>query len=174
MAERIRHLKEHGGGRQYYHDEVGYNFRCDTLQAAALLERLGHLLEWNAARWEGASDYERLFREHGLDEQLVLPERCPGHVFHQYVIRSPERDALREGLSSAGIAVPCTTPCPCTSSPASPGWAASAATCRVASRRRRRVLALPIHPGVTARDRAEVVATIADQSPALRKPTASR
>ena len=50
LAARLQRLRLHGGARQYYHDEVGFNSRLDTLQAAVLLAKLPHLADWSAAR----------------------------------------------------------------------------------------------------------------------------
>src|ERR671932_1684804 len=58
LATRLRRLRVHGGAKQYYHDEVGYNSRLDTLQAAVLLAKLPHLAGWSAKRREHARYYD--------------------------------------------------------------------------------------------------------------------
>ena len=61
LAERLRRLRLHGGAKQYIHDEVGYNSRLDTLQAAVLLAKLPHLAEWSAAPGTHAARYTEAF-----------------------------------------------------------------------------------------------------------------
>ncbi|WP_229739223.1 DegT/DnrJ/EryC1/StrS family aminotransferase [Edaphobacter dinghuensis] len=108
--ERARMLRAHGMRRRYFHDEVGWNSRLDTLQAAVLSIKLRHLPAWNQQRRDRAARYDQLFRGAGLaaantTEGIVLPITDPRAtpVFHQYVIRAPRRDALREYLTERRI-----------------------------------------------------------------------
>jgi dTDP-4-amino-4,6-dideoxygalactose transaminase len=110
IDDHARVLRAHGMRRRYYHDEVGWNSRLDSLQAAILEVKLRYLPEWNRRRQELALRYDQLFRNAKLDaatvkEGVVLPFTDPraGHVFHQYVIRAPRRDALREYLTERQI-----------------------------------------------------------------------
>jgi dTDP-4-amino-4,6-dideoxygalactose transaminase len=80
--------------------KLGFNSRLDGLQAALLSLFLEHLDDWNASRREAAARYGEL----GLGELCELPEDDPGHVYHMYVIRSPERDRIAERLREADIA----------------------------------------------------------------------
>ncbi len=98
--ERARMLRAHGMRRRYFHDEVGWNSRLDSLQAAVLEVKLRYLPQWNQQRRDHAARYDQLFRAAGLAaattaEGIVLPFTDPRatHVFHQYVIRAPRRDA---------------------------------------------------------------------------------
>jgi dTDP-4-amino-4,6-dideoxygalactose transaminase len=102
LAERLRRLRLHGGARAYFHDEVGFNSRLDTLQAAVLLAKLPHLADWSAARARNAAHYTETFSGH--------PEICPPrtdpaneHIFNQYTIRVPRRDALQAHLKAKQI-----------------------------------------------------------------------
>ena len=102
LAERLRRLRLHGGARQYHHEEVGYNSRLDTLQAAVLLAKLPHLAGWSRARAAHARRYTEIFSGH--------PAVCPPqvdplneHIFHQYTIRVPRRDQLQAHLKARGI-----------------------------------------------------------------------
>jgi dTDP-4-amino-4,6-dideoxygalactose transaminase len=108
--EHARMLRAHGMRRRYYHDEVGWNSRLDSIQAAVLEVKLRHLPGWNQQRRDHAARYDQLFRAAGLvavttAEGVVLPitDLRAGHVFHQYVIRAPRRDALREYLADRQI-----------------------------------------------------------------------
>jgi len=108
--ERARMLRAHGMRRRYFHDEIGWNSRLDSVQAAVLEVKLGYLPEWNQKRRDLAAHYDQLFRAAGLAaattaEGIVLPytDRRATHVFHQYVVRAPRRDALREFLTNRQI-----------------------------------------------------------------------
>jgi dTDP-4-amino-4,6-dideoxygalactose transaminase len=110
IDEHARILRAHGMRRRYYHDEIGWNSRLDTLQAAILEVKLRHLPQGNQQRRDRAARYDQLFRDANLTavqaaEGIVLPITDPraGHVFHQYVIRAPRRDALRQHLSDRRI-----------------------------------------------------------------------
>ncbi|HLS47717.1 MAG TPA: DegT/DnrJ/EryC1/StrS family aminotransferase [Gemmatimonadales bacterium] len=102
LAGRLRKLRLHGGAKQYHHEEVGYNSRLDTLQAAVLLVKLGHLAGWSAGRRRVAARYDALLE--GI-EQVKPPVVDPAneHIFHQYTIRAERRDALVEHLRRRGI-----------------------------------------------------------------------
>jgi dTDP-4-amino-4,6-dideoxygalactose transaminase len=110
LDDHARVLRAHGMRRRYYHDEIGWNSRLDSLQAAILEVKLRYLPRWNQQRRDHAARYDQLFREAGLaaatvKEGIVLPFTDPraGHVFHQYVIRAPRRDELRQYLTDRQI-----------------------------------------------------------------------
>ncbi len=110
IAERTKMLRAHGMRRRYYHEEVGGNSRLDTLQAAVLEVKLRRVEAGNRRRRELAVLYNQRFTAAGLvgkttAEGVVLPFSDPRaeHVFHQYVIRAPRRDALREFLTANSI-----------------------------------------------------------------------
>ena len=99
LADRIALLRFHGSRQKTEFEAVGYNSRLDELQAAVLRLFLGELDGWNGARREAAARYEEL----GLGELCELPADEPGHVYHMYVVRSPERERLAEALAAAEI-----------------------------------------------------------------------
>jgi dTDP-4-amino-4,6-dideoxygalactose transaminase len=100
LGERVRALAFHGSRDKVAFELVGYNSRLDELQAAMLRVFLPQLDAWNRARREAAQRY----RELGIDEVCEPPQDEPGHVYHLFVCRSPERDAIRAALHEAGIA----------------------------------------------------------------------
>jgi dTDP-4-amino-4,6-dideoxygalactose transaminase len=100
LAERVRMLRFHGSKAKKTFEFVGYNSRLDELQAAVLRLFLTKLDEWNALRREAAARYADL----GLGELCDLPADEPGHVYHMYVVRTPERDRLAAALREAEIA----------------------------------------------------------------------
>jgi len=108
LAERVRMLRFHGSRDKVDFELIGYNSRLDELQAAVLRIFLGELDRWVAERREAAARYTEL----GLGDACELPEDEPGHAYHLFVCRSPERDRIRAALRDAGIgsAVYYTTP----------------------------------------------------------------
>ena len=102
LAERLRRLRLHGGARQYHHEEVGYNSRLDTLQAAVLLAKLPHLAGWSRARADRAARYSEAFAGHA-DVCPPVVDPANEHIFHQYTIRVPRRNELQEHLKARGI-----------------------------------------------------------------------
>lgn len=105
LAERIRTLRSHGSRHKYYHSAVGGNFRLDELQAAVLRVKLSHLDLWTAGRQRNAAIYRRLFRDAGLDTTITLPAQMADmrHIYNQFVIRCPQRNALLAHLKAHGI-----------------------------------------------------------------------
>jgi dTDP-4-amino-4,6-dideoxygalactose transaminase len=112
LADRVRLLRTQGGRPKYYHKAVGGNFRLDTLQASILNVKLPYLDRWTSMRQQNSSRYERLFKESGLPEKigLRLPEAvyrdfnvAHFHIYNQFIIRVPNRDALRTYLKNHGI-----------------------------------------------------------------------
>jgi dTDP-4-amino-4,6-dideoxygalactose transaminase len=101
VAERVRLLRDHGASRKYLHVELGFSSRLDELQAALLRVKLRRLPEWNETRRRVAKRYAQLLD--GLP--LALPvERPPAwHVYHQYTVRTPKRDALAAALGERGV-----------------------------------------------------------------------
>ncbi|NOK61983.1 MAG: DegT/DnrJ/EryC1/StrS family aminotransferase [Chloroflexi bacterium AL-W] len=109
LAHKLCQLREYGWERKYYiADAGGINSRLDALQAALLSVKLRHLDTWNKRRRQLATHYRTLL-EH---TDLVLPEDTIGHVYHLYVVRTPERDQLRNVLRENGIATDVHYPLP--------------------------------------------------------------
>jgi dTDP-4-amino-4,6-dideoxygalactose transaminase len=104
-AERLKILRNHGSMPKYFHKFIGGNFRLDTIQAAVVLAKLGHLDSWTDARQKNAETYRRLFRELGLaDNGVALPVGREGrHIYNQFVIRSHDRDGLKAHLQANGV-----------------------------------------------------------------------
>ena len=105
LAARARLLRTHGMQPKYFHHLVGANFRMDALQAAVLRVKAPHLAAWTEGRRANAARYRRLFLAAGLDEAVTLPFEPADrtHIFNQFVIRTPDRDALKRHLDEQGI-----------------------------------------------------------------------
>jgi dTDP-4-amino-4,6-dideoxygalactose transaminase len=110
LAQKLRTFREHGMEPRYFHHVIGGNFRLDEIQAAILAIKLPYLEKWAAARRAAADFYGAELSRAGLTERITVPpepyrERglTNHHVYHQYVIRAPMRDALRESLGKREI-----------------------------------------------------------------------
>jgi dTDP-4-amino-4,6-dideoxygalactose transaminase len=156
VAERIRLLRFHGSREKKEFELVGYNSRLDELQAALLRVFLPHLEEWNRSRREAAARYAAL----GLGEVCDLPEDEPGHVYHVYVVRSPERDRIAEHLAAAGIASKAYYDTPLHRQPALRFLGHGEAEFPVTERASRENLALPLWAGIGADVQEQVVAAV--------------
>jgi dTDP-4-amino-4,6-dideoxygalactose transaminase len=171
LAERVKMLRQHGMRRRYYHDELGWNTRMDGFQGAVLAVKLKYIGAWTEARRALAARYHALFVQAGLAEAgpypehgVVLPRELPGarHVWHQYVIRAPRRDALREFLSARGIGSEIYYPLPLHQQEALKGLGYAEGDFPEAERAAREVLALPIFPELREDEQQTVVAAIAE------------
>ena len=106
LAEKVRLLRVHGSQPKYFHKTIGINSRLDTIQAAILLVKFKYLEKWTAERQKNAERYQGLFQDLlSSVKGLKLPtiQYQNRHIFHQYVIRVPERDRLRKFLTEKGI-----------------------------------------------------------------------
>jgi dTDP-4-amino-4,6-dideoxygalactose transaminase len=101
IAHRARSLRDHAQSQKYLHEEIGYNYRMDSFQAAVLSIKLNHLDQWNTARVDCARQYTELLK----DSSYKLPAQMSDSecVWHCYVIETPERDRIRSGLQDVGI-----------------------------------------------------------------------
>jgi dTDP-4-amino-4,6-dideoxygalactose transaminase len=117
-AENLVRMRSHGSKPKYHHKVIGGNFRLDTLQAAVVAAKLGHLDDWTAARQRNAKRYDLLFRESGLQvadssayvggskssNRVFLPKVvAERHIFNQYIIRTTCRDQLKAALEDKGV-----------------------------------------------------------------------
>jgi dTDP-4-amino-4,6-dideoxygalactose transaminase len=100
IAGRLRSLRHHGQGERYVHTEVGFNYRMDALQAAVLRHKLRLIERWTEHRRALAARFQTALSGLPIDVPAVHHQ---DHVWHLFVIRTPQRDRLRAYLSSAGI-----------------------------------------------------------------------
>jgi dTDP-4-amino-4,6-dideoxygalactose transaminase len=102
MCKRVKMIRDHGQAKKYYHDIEGYNGRLDSIQAGWLSVKLRHLALWNESRRKLAHRYHELFSN---AEEMVLPVEAEwtNGVYHLYVVRVADREALQTALGEAGI-----------------------------------------------------------------------
>ncbi len=105
IAAKLAMVRVHGMEPKYYHQIIGGNFRLDELQAAVLLIKLKHLDAWTCARQENACFYFGAFEKADLQATITLPYAPADtrHVYNQFVIRAPQRDALKQFLTDCGV-----------------------------------------------------------------------
>lgn len=153
VAERIRMLRFHGSRAKKTFEYVGYNSRLDEIQAAALRIFLRELDGWTGARREAAARYHEL----GLGELCDVPADEPGHVYHLFVCRSPERDRIRAALIDAGIGSAEYYAPPLHLQPALRYLGYDEGALPETERAARENFSLPMWPGITAEQQERVV-----------------
>jgi dTDP-4-amino-4,6-dideoxygalactose transaminase/acetyltransferase-like isoleucine patch superfamily enzyme len=160
-AAAIRSLRDHAQVEKYLHDRVGYNYRMSGFQAAVLRVKLGHVAGWNARRQEIARAY--LAGLTGL-EDLTLPVQARNreHVWHQFVVRHPRRDEIREALSAAGVGTGLHYPRAVHQQPAYADLAQDAGCLPVAEAAAGEVFSLPMFPELTDSEVEFVVKAVRD------------
>jgi len=165
-AQRLRTLRVHGEERKYHHQVVGINSRLDALQAAVLRVKLGHLDEWTLARQRKAQQYELMFGDAGLGEEVELPfvRRGVRHIFHQFVIRIRDgrRDGLREHLRERGVGTDIYYPVPLHLQECFAYLGHRPGDFPVAEKAAQETLALPIYPELTDEQQDYVVSSIGE------------
>ena len=169
LAKKIAVARAHGSEIKYYHASVGGNFRLDALQAAVVLVKLGHLDRWTRARQDNARRYDSLFKDAGLSPGPIatptgLYDQPPGenHVVNQYVIRTPQRDALRAHLNEKGVGCEVYYPVPLHMQACFEELGYSEGAFAESERAARETLALPIYPELSAAQAQYVVQCISD------------
>ena len=169
FAQRLRVCRQHGMEPRYYHHFVGGNFRLDELQAAILSVKLPHLDEWSAARRRVADSYRAEFLRLSLTGKITLPAepyRDRGltnhHIYHQYVIRTERRDALRDHLTRKEIGTAIYYPLALHEQECFRDLGYKAGDFPEAERAARETLALPIYPELPPEAVSYVAESIAE------------
>jgi dTDP-4-amino-4,6-dideoxygalactose transaminase len=159
LAERLRRLRVHGGAKQYYHDEVGYNSRLDALQAAVLVAKLPHLSHWSAGRRANAAYYDSGFADVPEVQRPVI-DPANDCIFNQYTIRVERRDDLQAHLKAKGIGSAVYYPLPLHLQPCFAYLGYTRGAFPESERAADQVLSLPIFPELTSSQLDEVVGTV--------------
>jgi len=169
VAQRLRTFREHGMGPRYFHHVIGGNFRLDEIQAAILVAKLPYLEKWAAARRVAADFYGAELARAGLTEKITVPadpyrERglTNHHVYHQYVIRTPMRDALREHLGKREVETAIYYPLGLHEQKCFADLGYKRGDFPEAERAARETLALPIYPEIPREAQRYVIEAIAE------------
>ena len=160
LADRIRLLREHGARPKYHHHILGTNSRLDALQAAVLRVKLRHLEAWHAARQRNAALYRELLAGTNVGLPLARPEAR--HIYNQFVIRTPRRDALKQHLGEAGIGNEVYYPRPLHLQECFADLGYKEGDFPVSEAAARETVALPIYPELTGEQIAYVSSKIHD------------
>ena len=172
IAAHVKRLRNHGSDRRYYHDEMGWNSRLDSLQAAILRVKLRRLDSWNEKRNERANAYEMLLKSSGLlnargadsiaPVRLLKNRRQSHHIHHQFVVRVERRDELRQFLTARNIGSEVYYPVPLHLQKCFAYLGYAEGDLPEAEAAAREVLALPMFPELKAEEQASVVSAISD------------
>ena len=159
LAARLRRLRVHGGAKQYFHDEVGYNSRLDALQAAVLAAKLPHLSHWSAGRRANATYYDSGFAD---VPEVRRPCIDPANesIFNQYTLRVQRRDELQAFLKSRGIGSAIYYPLPLHLQPCFAYLGYQKGQFPESERAAAEVLSLPVFPELMSSQLDEVVGTV--------------
>jgi dTDP-4-amino-4,6-dideoxygalactose transaminase len=168
IDDHARVLRAHGMRRRYYHDEIGWNSRLDSLQAAILEVKLRYLPKWNQQRRDLGVRYDQLFLDAKLTastvkEGIVLPftDARATPIFHQYVIRAPRRDELRQYLADREIGSEIYYPLPLHQQTSLASLGYKHGDFPISEAAAAEVLALPMYPELREDELQTVVETIA-------------
>lgn len=156
IAERVRLLRNLGQKVKNVHAFKGYNHRLDTMQAAILQVKLTCLDEWNASRRRAAAHYQEVLHDLPVVTPYVAAES--EHVYHLYIVRVRNREAVQKHLSAAGIATGIHYPFPIHLQPAFEDLGYRRGDFPVAEEYADEILSLPMYPEV----QQEQVAYVAD------------
>jgi dTDP-4-amino-4,6-dideoxygalactose transaminase len=164
VADRLRMLRFHGSRDKRTFSYIGVNSRLDEMQAVILRRFLRDVTGWNDARRTAVERY----REMGLGESVTLPVEAPGrrHVYHLYVVRSPERDAVARRLKDAGIGVGIYYGTPLHLQPVFAHLGYGEGSFPNVEQASREGLALPMFPTLSEQQQREVVDAVRAAAPA--------
>ncbi len=156
--ERIKRLRAHGSTQKYVHGEIGWNSRLDELQAAILRVKLGHLKNWNEERQRLAQAYDQAFSNLPVVTPYV-PQPAT-HVYHLYTIATERRDELQDYLAVRGIQSAVYYPVPMHLQQATAALGHRVGDFPVAEFVQKRVLSLPLFPGMSKEQQDFVIANV--------------
>ena len=163
VVRTIKMLREHGQVQKYYHDLEGYNGRLDAIQAAFLRVKLRRLETWNGQRRQAAARYNDLLAQANVGSQTVVAPFEPATskaVYHLYVVRSKERDALSDFLKAQNIHTGFHYPVPLHLQNCYRGWGYAKGSLPVTERVASEIISLPMFPGLTAEQQRRVIAGV--------------
>jgi len=160
LAEKVDILRRQGGKQKYHAQILGFNSRLDSLQAAILNVKLDYLEGWNEKRRTLAQQYNVLLKDVGVITPFEAPE-CV-HVYHQYTIRAPQRDALAEYLKKRGIGSMVYYPIPIHLQELYASLGYPEKSFPVSERASAEALSLPMYPELTASQQQEIAQSIGD------------
>jgi dTDP-4-amino-4,6-dideoxygalactose transaminase len=158
LGDHLLSLRVYGGRQRYLHDELGFNSRLDEIQAAVLRVKLGCLVEWTERRRTIAARYRAGLASLGV----VVPSERPDstHVYHQFVIRVPNRDTVQRRMAEREVQTAIYYPIPLHLQPMYRDLGYRSGDFPEAERAAKEVLCLPMYPELTDAQVDEVVEAV--------------
>lgn len=160
LAARMKMIRDHGQAKKYYHDIEGYNGRLDSIQAGWLSVKLRHLAKWNDSRRSHARRYHELLAD--VKDSVILPVEAAWTrgVYHLYVIRVADREAMQARLAEAGIGTGIHYPIPLHQQKAYQHLGYKAGDFPATERVAVKILSLPMFPQLKHSQQDEVVSAV--------------
>jgi dTDP-4-amino-4,6-dideoxygalactose transaminase len=162
LASRVRRLRDHGQSQRYHHAEIGYNARMEGIQGAVLSVKLRYLDRWNESRRAHAAYYREWLEGSGVLLPVEAPQR--EHVYHLFVVRSEDRNTLREHLTHQGIQTGLHYPVPLHLQPAFSAMGYRPGAFPAAEGWARQALSLPMFADLTRAQLDEVIESVKSHS----------
>lgn len=156
LARVCRQLRDHGQAQKYYHDMEGYNGRLDSIQCGFLSAKLKRLPAWTEARRANAKKYNELLKSVSGVVVPCEPEWSKA-VYHLYIVRVKNREALQKKLSEKGISTGLHYPVPLHQQKAYKGLGHKTGDFPVTEKYAAEILSLPMFPGLTQEQVESVV-----------------
>jgi dTDP-4-amino-4,6-dideoxygalactose transaminase len=155
-------IRDHGQAQKYYHQMEGYNGRLDAMQAAFLRIKLRHLPEWTDQRRAAAKRYNELLETLNRDGIVVSPYEPDWSraVYHLFVVRTQDRDALAKALNAKGVQTGFHYPVPLHQQQCYADWGYAKGSLPVTERVSAQIISLPMFPGLSLEQQQRVVAAI--------------
>jgi dTDP-4-amino-4,6-dideoxygalactose transaminase len=160
LARKIRMLRDHGQAKKYYHDVEGYNGRLDAIQAGILRAKLAHLPEWTEGRRQAAARYRELFAAADATVGVPYEPEWSRAVYHLFVVRVHDRDALMKHLAAAGIGTGIHYPIPLHLQRAYTNLGYAKGAFPIAEKISREIVSLPMFPHLQADQQVRVVGEV--------------
>jgi dTDP-4-amino-4,6-dideoxygalactose transaminase len=157
LAAKVKMIRDHGQAKKYYHDIEGYNGRLDSIQCGILHVKLRHLEKWNFQRRDHAVEYRRLLAEANCG---IIPPYEPSWtkpVYHLYVVRVSDREAMMQHLKQAGIGTGIHYPIPLHLQKAYISLSYQPGDFPVTEGVTPEILSLPMFPNVTSEQQERVI-----------------
>lgn len=168
IAQKVRMMRDHGQARKYFHQIEGYNGRLDALQAGLMLVKLKHLANWNEKRLAVAHQYAKLLAPYA--DGVITPVEPSGSipVYHLYVVRSRDREGLRELLAAANIGTGIHYPVPLHLQKAYAHLGHRSGDFPITEKVASEILSLPMYPNLQRDEQVRVASKLAEHVERLR------
>jgi UDP-2-acetamido-2-deoxy-ribo-hexuluronate aminotransferase len=169
LAQRMAEIRLHGQSKRYYHTSLGINGRCDTIQAAILIEKMGLFIEEIQARQKVAQRYAALLPS-SIRKPMVKADNLS--VFAQYTIEVDDREALQDALQQRGIPTAVHYPFGLHEQPIFKDLYPEEKFYPKTEYAARRVMSLPMHPYLSAADQEKICSLLLEEMAKLAFQTA--